>query len=314
MLHFRRLFDSFLTAVFPFKCLRCGHFFEPPGPDERGEAMAAATLQTLSVLDERARFKRLMAPFLCPECAADFVPVTPPLCPMCGTMQVHLQTEDHPLCAACQEAPRRIRSARAVGVYDKALLELIHGFKYRGDLQLARPLGLLLLMLFLDHYGASPHQGREQDSGVDVVVPVPLHIRRFRKRGYNQACLLIRHWMEWLEALWGSQPRMEIAREALIKVRHTPSQTRFGREARLENVRDVYRLKDPAGIRGKRVLLIDDVYTTGATLEECARVLIGGGAARVDALTLARALKPQNSGRRSEESKPILSDANDNIT
>lgn len=312
MLHFQRLFDIFLTAVFPYKCLRCGNFFEPPRPDKRCGAVASATLRALLERDERTRFKQLMAPFLCPECVADFVPLTPLFCPMCDdTMQGEPETEEDPLSVVPQEVAGRIRSVRAVGVYDKALLGLIHGFKYRGYLQLAVPLGLLLLTLFLDHYGSCSCQERENDFGVDVIVPVPLHARRFRKRGYNQAYLLVSHWMEWLKALTGSRPHMEMEREALVKIRHTPSQTRFGREARLRNVKDAYRLKHPPGMKGKRVLLVDDVYTTGATLEECARVLMEGGAARVDALTVARALKPLPCKQKSNELEQIFSDVAD---
>lgn len=188
--------------------------------------------------------------------------------------------EDH-TCGECLQRPKRFRMARAFGVYDEALLDAIHRFKYRGKIQLARPLGTLLAAALLMHW---------RDDPPDLVVPVPLHPRRLRERGFNQALLLSRGWFRGGRSLRSQLPPMALERDILQRKRWTAPQTGLGRKARLNNIRNAFTVAGRDRIAGKKILLIDDVYTTGATVNECARVLRKAGAARVDALTLARTL------------------------
>ncbi len=286
----RRFLETFTAAVFPFKCLRCGHFFRPTALPGEIPPLTSTAFHSLLLLDEEILFKAVMAPFLCDECSDGFLPV---MSSMGGATVENQDGGDQPG-EICPQSSGNIQSVNAVGVYDKALMAVIHCFKYKGRIQLARPLGLLLLALFLRCYGREGRRGEKPNTDefpvVDVIVPVPLHIRRFRKRGYNQAWLLIRHWIKWLEVMNGCRPGLTIDRRSLIKRRHTRSQTHFGRAERQNNVSGAYFLKNTAAIAGRHVLLIDDVYTTGATVEECARILLDGGARRVDALTVARAV------------------------
>jgi len=126
-----------------------------------------------------------MASFLCPACSARYNPVTPPVCLKCGMMFKSREGENH-VCGACIEAPMQYRIARASGVYNGTFRDLVHTFKYRGKTGLSKPFALLLLKTFFTFWGK--HE-------IDLIVPVPLHIKRFRKRGFNQAFLLIRDWV-----------------------------------------------------------------------------------------------------------------------
>ena len=188
--------------------------------------------------------------------------------------------DDHP-CGECLEKPKRFRKARAFGVYDQALMEGLHRFKYKGKVQLARPLGTLLLAALLIGWDDDPP---------DLVVPVPLHASRFRERGFNQAFLLIRDWHRMAAELPVALPNMGIDREVLVRNRWTEPQTGLGRSVRLKNIKNAFDVKDGTRVFQKKILLVDDVYTTGATVDECARVLLKAGAEWVDVLTLARTM------------------------
>mgnify|MGYP006291348865 FL=1 len=186
--------------------------------------------------------------------------------------------KDH-CCETCLRQPKIFHRARAFGVYDRSLREAIHLLKYNGKLQLARPLEMLLWQTFLEHW---------TPEGIDLIIPAPLHPRRFRKRGFNQAYLLMRHWPRMAAAENRNLPPEKIARNALVRHRRTPHQVKMDREKRRANVRNAFTVAHPERIQGKTILLVDDVYTTGATADECARTLRMAGATRVDVLTLAQ--------------------------
>jgi len=145
----------------------------------------------------------------------------------------------------------------------------MHWFKYRGRTVLAEPLGELMAAYWTQH-----------PMPIDVVVPVPLHAARLRERGYNQAALLA-HEM-------ARRVGLTVDERVLLRQRATAPQVELDAEQRKENVQQAFRCSGN-GLKGRRVLLIDDVCTTGATLEACAIALYDGGAREVRALTLARA-------------------------
>ncbi|MCX7680368.1 MAG: ComF family protein [Anaerolineae bacterium] len=153
--------------------------------------------------------------------------------------------------------------------FEGVVREAIHHLKYRGCAELAEPLGRVMADYLKEHLMPA-----------DVVVPVPLHITRLRERGYNQAALLA-HAMARYSSL-------AVEERALIRERATASQVGLSAEERRLNVKGAFRCIG-TGVGGKRVLLIDDVCTTGATLEACAVALYEAGARSVQALTLARA-------------------------
>ena len=125
---------------------------------------------------------------------------------------------------------------------------------------------------------------------IDLVLPVPLHRQKFRYRGFNQSYLMVDGWktMAALDPL--TAPLPPLRKDVLSRSKATASQTGLGRQQRLKNIKGAFKVRLPDTVHDRRVLVVDDVYTTGATVDECARSLLAAGAAQVDVLTLARAI------------------------
>ena len=205
---------------------------------------------------------------LCGACWEGLERIAPPWCRCCGAP---LGIEG--LCGACRSRRPRFAYARAALLYGGLAREAIHAFKFGGRRGLAYPLGDLLAGLGVSALpGAAP----------EVLVPVPLHPRRARERGYNQALLLARR----VERAWG----VPAAANALQRVAPTQPQTDLDAAARRRNVRGAFAVRRPELVAGRHVVLVDDVLTTGATAGECARSLIRAGARTVGVITVARAL------------------------
>ena len=268
-----RIIKAIIEALFPARCLACRSFFHP-------EQLPDGCLPENGFQSEDVTFNTVMAPFLCPTCITGFLSIESPVCSGCGIMFKSREGEDH-LCGECLESPKRFRTARALGIYDKALMTIIHCFKYNGKIQLARPLGTLLFSAFISYWDIN---------SIDTIVPVPLHVKRFRMRGFNQAFLLVKDWDRIAEVLNVKIPVIQIDRHLLIRSRWTEPQTGLGRKKRMANIKNAFSLNDSSKIIDKRILLVDDVLTTGATADECAKVLLKGGARQVDVLSLARAV------------------------
>ena len=201
---------------------------------------------------------------LCARCREEFELIEPPFCPHCGRPRSNSR-----LCPLCQHDPLRIDGVRSVAYHDGVLREAIHGFKYSNLRDLAIPLGELMS----DYW-------RKRPLPAGILVPVPLHHGRLRERGYNQAALLTRE--------LGKTVGLPISEDSLARVRATRPQVELGPQERKENVYGAFRCSD-VQLKGKRILLIDDVCTTGATLQACSIALKQAGARSVWALTLARA-------------------------
>ena len=161
----------------------------------------------------------------------------------------------------------------ATSYEDKFVQRLIHSFKYRPFLRdLAKPLAFSIIAhISLLNKPIYPP---------DVICPIPLHRRRLKWRGYNHA--------EELAKQLGKAFSLPVVSNALIKRKHTAPQVSLGREERLRSMKGVFEVRNPQAIASKNILLVDDVYTTGATMEECARVLKKAGAARVFGAVVAR--------------------------
>lgn len=204
---------------------------------------------------------------VCPRCWQSILPLTPPLCDRCGDPLTTWRALSIPQqrCPRCRRARRWIDRALAIGEYDGALRAIIHALKYEGRRSLARPLGALMRQ-----------RGAHVLAGASCAIPVPLHPSRTRHRGFNQATDLAR--------LVGIP-----VCAALERRRATAAQTGLPAAQRHRNVRDAFALtRAGRTLCGATVVLIDDVSTTGATLEACARVLKQAGVTEVRALTAAR--------------------------
>ena len=208
---------------------------------------------------------------VCDSCWRSILPLTPPLCDRCGDPLPTWRAISIPLarCPRCRRGSRHVDRARAVGGDDGALRALVHALKYEGRRSLARPLAALMRI-----------RGADMLTGADWAVPVPLHPSRRRERGFNQAADLARHL---------GVP----VRRALRRHRATRTQTGLPAARRHGNVRGAFALaRGREGLEGSVVVLIDDVSTTGATLDACARVLKEAGVREVRALTAARVVAP----------------------
>lgn len=277
---FQKLYQVLNQAVFPPKCLVCRTFFQAPGHDAEIGSRPAGSTAPAELPAMQSRLGRQLSRYLCPACIRGLVVVESPFCVCCGLPHKSRQGDDH-LCSDCMDSPKKFRIARAALVYEPIMTGIIHRFKYQGKIQLADPLAELLWTAFRRFW--------EQDS-IDMIIPVPLHLKRLRKRGFNQAYLLVRNVNTAPGQNGSGLPNLQIERDVLVRTVFTKPQSALGREERAFNIKNAFTLSDSDKIIGKRILLIDDVYTTGATVDECARILTKYGAEHVDVLTLARAV------------------------
>ncbi|MHC1751228.1 ComF family protein [Humidesulfovibrio sp.] len=179
------------------------------------------------------------------------------------------------LCPRCQASPRPWSRVLVYGEYQGRLKDMILGYKFSARLDFGRRLQECALAAFEAGLAAGPEL-----SGCEGLVPVPLHPRRLLARGFNQSRELAR--------LISARHGLPIWQDALVRVRRTTPQMRLARGARAENIRGAFAGRAEL-VAGRQLLLVDDIMTTGATLEECARALLHAGAKRVDVLALARA-------------------------
>ncbi len=208
---------------------------------------------------------------VCAGCWASVRPYDGAECAHCGYFLQRPAVAAAVLCGLCRRGAFAFDQARSFGWYDEALRGLIQGLKFDGFLPLARPLaGYLATAL-----------GRMDGTAFDLILAVPLHARRERRRGFNQAALLATE----LASMQG----IPAGSKDCVRVRDTRPQTGLRAAARRKNVAGAFAVPRPERVRGLRVLLVDDVLTTGATANACAAALQAAGARSVSVLTLARA-------------------------
>jgi len=207
--------------------------------------------------------------YLCGRCRELLEPVERPVCERCGEPLEFAAT-----CPACRENPPAFGRARSAVLFAGAGRSLVLAYKYSANPYLAAACRRLLRA-----GGERWYAWRDYD----LVVPVPLHPRKVRERGFDQSALLA--------AGLSRATGIPFGKRLLFRVRYTGTQTRLSRKERRENIRGAFALSGDGRIRGAAILLVDDVYTTGATVNECAKNLRQAGATGVDVLTLARAVR-----------------------
>ncbi len=200
---------------------------------------------------------------ICSKCWSTITRYEGPACSICGLPTVSSYTR---ICAECLSKKPPFAEINCYGIYDGALKESIHLLKFRGVKRLAKPLSELLLSQVTDDY--------------DAVVPVPLHINKLREREFNQTALLGRFLSRSI-----NKPLML---DALIKTRNTKLQTAVSGKERRANLRGAFSISN--NISGLRLLLVDDVITTGATVRECAETMKRAGAQEITVVALARSM------------------------
>ncbi len=205
-----------------------------------------------------------LGPLICDSCAAQISKISEPLCQRCGRSTIN----ETPICSDCIQPSFLVQQVRAPLAYQAPLSIVIHRLKYEGLFALAKPLSQIMV----DSWPVWEHHP-------DAIVPVPLHQKRQRLRGFNQSQLLAEQISQQLLI------PMEV--NALKRIRHTKPQIGLNPSERQENVRDAF-TADPLLVSQKQILLVDDVYTSGATMAAAALALLDSGAANVSAYCLAR--------------------------
>ena len=209
---------------------------------------------------------------VCPDCLRTVRWIEPPHCQRCSLPFEGVISESF-ACGHCQGRPfhfeRAVCACRAEGV----VRESIHRFKYRGQMYLGTHLADWLV---------AAARSRIDRREIDAIVPVPLHPRKKRQRGFNQA--------EYLADALGRALAAPVIASNLKRVRDTRTQTQLDARQRASNLRHAFAVRRPSDLEGRRLVLVDDVFTTGATLDGCAKVLIAAGARQVVALTVARGI------------------------
>lgn len=221
---------------------------------------------------------------LCGACWEGFDRIVPPQCAVCGLpfggappygspSRGALSPAPARRCGVCQRRPPPFDYARAAVRYEDIAREAVHALKFSGRRALAAPLGDLLAEISLPEVpGGAPR----------LLIPVPLHRRRERERGFNQALLLARS----VGQAWG----IPVCPDVLARIVATPPQTELTATARRSNVRSAFALRRPELVAGRHAVLVDDIFTTGSTASACARCLREGGASTIGVLTVARVI------------------------
>ncbi len=221
--------------------------------------------QNMACLVCEKRCKDLDKMGLCEECSSSLPFLTSPLCYKCGRPV----EEETKLCHHCIQTPYCFKQAVSVFEYTPSIQQFIYRYKYRGISFLSGIMGLWMAETLT----------RCSTWDIDIIIPVPLHKRRERKRGFNQAVLLAKE--------IGKNTGKEVAQHILIRSKDTPTQVGLDKFQRMWNLWDAFQVRQPDALKGKTVLLVDDVFTTGSTAHHCSRVLLGAGAKQIYVLTLA---------------------------
>jgi len=207
----------------------------------------------------------------CSECFSKIAFIQPPLCACCGLPFTGAGSMNH-LCGDCIFRKPFFSTARALGIYDTILLDTIHLFKYSGRILIGERIGAVMAEHRYDSLNISDFS---------LIIPVPLHPKKLKERGFNQSLVLGRELAKKFS--------LPLDFGTLKRRIDTKPQVNLGRSERIKNVKGAFMVKEKSRIKGEKVLLVDDVYTTGSTVNECARLLREAKATDVAVLTLARA-------------------------
>jgi ComF family protein len=203
------------------------------------------------------------------NCLQKIALVAPPICTQCGRPQ-RLEVYFQQLCKQCRETRYYFSEARAVAVYESSLREILAELKYRYRPELGEVLGKLLVEWVKLHRNFQDFK---------LIIPIPINDQKLEQRGYNQAELLAKPLQRYLG--------IPLANDIMVREKITESQNALCKEERFRNMQGAFRVVTAGRLAGAKVLLIDDILTTGATASEAARVLLRAGALEVKVLTVA---------------------------
>ena len=213
------------------------------------------------------------AGYLCDECVDEINFITAPYCHKCGHPLQEENVQDELLCGGCSKKKHSFyRFARSAVVYDNSSKNLILAFKFFDQTENSALLAAMLKIAGKDIF----------EAGADLLVPVPLHYTRLIKRRYNQSALLVQKLSKMTDIPYDNF--------SLIRKRRTKPQVEVSGKERATTVKNAFEVKYPQNVKGRRIILVDDIMTTGSTVKESALALKRAGAKSVDILTIARTI------------------------
>jgi len=257
-----RIAQALRDAFFPLKCQACGFFLE--SKDSYFLSASGKRIYSGCGIDE----------VLCIKCSADLKSPSSPMCIVCGR-NLESGVSDR-RCGKCIAEPPSYDSVRSAFFYEGPARRIVHAMKYRSVTRLADYMGTSLC----EKMPATTFSPKI------ILVPVPLHSRKLRERGYNQAALIAESMCLTLHGV--GKISCEFHQDILERVVNTRSQAGLHKKERLINVSNAFIVKSPEDISGRQVVLVDDVFTTGATASACAKALKNAGASEVFVFTFAR--------------------------
>jgi ComF family protein len=240
----RELFNDVSDIIFPPQCPACAEIINLP-----------------------------KSQIFCSPCQEKISFITGSICPICGIPFGESPAESH-ICGNCLTNKPYYFQARSVAGFETVIMDTIHKFKYGRSISLGNALGSFMADFSFPSFDFSEYS---------LLVPVPLHIKRLRERGFNQSLFLAKE--------LGKKYKLPVNFSLLKRCKFTLTQTGLNKNERERNIKGAFVVADKQKSAGENIILIDDVYTTGATINECARVLLKAGAQKVAVLTLARVLQ-----------------------
>ena len=242
-MNLKRLLNDISAIIFPPQCLACAEIINSP-----------ANLAFCGSCREKIRF------------------ITGSHCPVCGIPFLSSPASSH-ICGNCLENKLYYTQARAVANFETIIMEAIHRFKYGRSISTGNALGSFMADFSFPDFDFAEYS---------LLIPVPLHVKRLRERGFNQSLLLA-------DKL-GKKHKLPVSFSLLKRHKFTLTQTGLNKTEREENIKGAFVVTDKKKVSDENIILVDDVYTTGATINECAKTLLKTGAQKVAVLTLARVI------------------------
>ena len=248
--------NFFLDIIFPPKCFKCGF--------------------SLIGLDSSS---------ICPSCFKKVSLINPPFCDTCGKpfyFEYDLPLEGGYRCGNCRTEKHYFDKARSLGKYDGVFKQALICYKYKGRKELLKDFIKICLQPQNNYSFIPMKKGVDKTGGIDLILYVPLYKNKLRTRGFDQAFLIAKE--------ISKLSNIPLKADFLFKKKETPPQAALKKQIRIKNLKGAFDVRDRSFLEGKNVLLVDDVITTGVTVNECSKVLKQNGTNKVEVFTLARAL------------------------
>jgi ComF family protein len=253
-----------INLIYPDICIVCQNFFEPQKRVVESENF-------------NPEFEDIFSNHFCSRCIKKYKAFSGAVCSRCGRL-LNIPDSEDALCEGCLTKKSGLDKIRSCFLFRDSVVDIVHMFKYNDRVYLIKKTAYFILKAFLDLYIQNPP---------DFIFPVPMHSSGLRKRGYNQTYLMVLETAELAQNYGLFFP--EVKNNILLKINKTESQTELDHNSRKKNLENVFKVKHPLLVKNRKILIIDDVMTTGTTLEKCAEELLKNGADSVDAITFARA-------------------------